>query len=151
MTITLCGLFRMASPGLAQNITATGNWFLTINAANLLSGAGSDLQAVYQSADNQVTIDVTKVSKDWSVTIQSVPSYWHADLSLYVRRRSDGSGPGLISGGLAWQQVTAISQTFFEGNKRRIGIEIQYSLRGVSIHVPPDTYSCSVVYTVVAY
>ena len=132
-----------------QDITITGSWSLVIDASDLQSGPGSDLEPQYASADDQIIVDIIHTNRRWSVTVHGVVNHWHNDLSVYLRRRSDGSGPGWISGGTCWQKVSLTPQYFFQGNKRRTDIDVQCGLDGVSIQVPPDTYSGSIIYTVV--
>ena len=135
----------------AQSISIIGSWNLSIDGSDLQAGAGSDLNPRYMSAEDQVVMDITNTNRYWTVTIQGVPFNWHSNLFLYVRRRSNGRGPGWIGGGTNWQQVSTTPQHFFQGRRRRVAIAIQYGLTGVSIQLPPDTYSGSIVYTVVEY
>lgn len=135
---------------LAISITVTGSWSLTIDETDLQAGAGSDLVAQYPSASNQVIVDITQTNRPWTVTIRGTVTNWHSDMRVWVRRTGDGNGHplGSIQGGTSWQQVTLTDQYFFEGTRRRINVPIQLGVNGVSLQIPPDTYSSTIIYTV---
>jgi hypothetical protein len=145
----LFGIIWMIPDGQAINVTVTGDWTLVIDENDLQDGPGSDLNPQYPSATDQISVDITQTGKNWTVYIQGSITNWYSGLSVYVRRTSDGSGNGWISGGTNWMQVTLGSQQFFQGNKRRLGIHVQCGLTGMSVQVPPDTYSGTITYTVV--
>lgn len=132
----------------AISITVTGDWPETIDSADLQAGAGSDLISTYESAADAVNIDISATVGDWGLDVKKIDTNWHSDLHLYVKRTSDGSGSGSISGGDAYQEVTDTDQGFFSGNDDRSSINVQLRLTGVSIQVPPDTYTTAVYYTV---
>lgn len=136
----------------AISITATGNWSETIDALDLQAGAGSDLISTYQSTSNAVSIDISGtagVDDNWRVDVKKVDSVWHNSFHLYVKRTSDGTGSGSISGGDTYQEVTDTDLSFFSGNGDRNNINVQLKLTGVSIQAPPDTYTTTIYYTVV--
>jgi len=134
----------------AQTISLTGDWALTIDAANLQSGPGSDLVSQYPSDVDQIQVRIADTNQGWIVSVRGQVYNWHSDMSVHVRRRSDGIGPGWISGGENWLQVTLTDQQFFQGWRRRRGINIQCGLTGVSVQIPPELYSGSIIYTVTA-
>ena len=134
----------------AADITVTGSWTETIDASDLQAGAGSDLIDTYESASDQVEIGITEAGgKNWRVDVRKSDANWHSNFQLSVRRTSSGTGPGTISGGTSYQEVTDTDQSFFNGKKNREGINVQLKLSGVSVQIPPDTYSTTVYYTVV--
>jgi len=132
----------------AISISAPGSWSQTIDASNLTGGAGSNLNNTYQSDPAAVSITITATSGNWGLTVKRIDSKWHNNLHLWVKRTSDGSGSGSISGGSSYQEVTDIDQAFFNGNGDRSDVNIQLQLTGVSIQVPSDTYTATVYYTV---
>jgi hypothetical protein len=132
----------------AISITATGNWSETIDASDLTAGAGSNLIDTCQSAADAVSIDIAATSGNWGLDVKKITSNWHNNLHLHIRRASDGTGSGTISGGDSYQEVTDIDQSFFSGNGDRSNVNIQLKLTGVSIQVPPDVYTATVYYTV---
>ena len=133
----------------AISITVTGSWTQTIDASDLQAGAGSDLIDTYESASDAVSIDISQTGGDWRVDVKKVDTNWHSNFQLSVRRTSSGTGSGTISGGTSYQEVTDTDQSFFNGTKSRDGINVQLKLSGVSVQIPPDTYSTTVYYTVV--
>jgi hypothetical protein len=134
----------------AVSISVTGSWFETIDETDLMGGAGSDLESTYESAADQVSIDLLGAgNKGWRVDIRKVDTDWHADLGLYARRTSDGSGPGQIAGGTSYQQITDTYQEFVRGDHNRRGVNVQLMLDGVSAGLPCGNYLTTVYYTVV--
>ena len=131
----------------AISITATGSWSETIDASDLTGGAGTDLNSTYQSAADAVKINISATA-NWRVDVKKINGNWHSSLLLSVKRSSDGTGAGSISGGTAYLEVTDIDQSFFSGNKSRNNVCVQFRLTGVSIQVPPGVYTATVYYTV---
>jgi hypothetical protein len=136
----------------AISITVTGDWAETIDENDLIGGAGSELVSDYESASDQVTITISGTidpSDAWRVDVRKININWDSNLHFYVRRTSDGTGPGGISGGTSYQEVTDAYLSFFSGSGDRSDIHIQLELSGVSVQIPPDNYSITVYYTVV--
>ena len=132
----------------AITITVTGNWAETIDASDLQAGAGSDLISTYESASNVGIVDISSTAGNWALVIKKTDTNWHGNFHLYVKRTSDGSGSGTISGGTAYQEITDLDQSFFSGSNDRSNINLQLKLEGVSIQVPPDVYTATIYYTV---
>jgi hypothetical protein len=130
----------------AISITATGSWPETIDASDL--AAGSDLISIYESASNALVIDISETAGNWAVDVKKLDTTWHNNLHLYIKRTSDGSGPGTISGGATYQELTDTDLGFFSGSNDRSNINIQLKLTGVTITVPPNVYNTMVYYTV---
>jgi len=136
----------------AIDISAAGGWNETIDATDLIAGAGSGLRSTYTSAENTTTLNITRArGKDyyWRVDIRRSDTNWPTGLTLYVRRKSDGTGYGSISGGTAYMPISTTDQTFFNASDNRSGIDCQYQLSGMSIDISPGTYSTTIVYTVI--
>lgn len=134
-------------PALAGDIYATGGWTRTIDASDLTAGAGSDLAASYESASDATDLE-TSVAGNYRVDVRRNVGSWDGALSLYVKRTSDGTGSGSVSGGTAYQEVTITSQEFFTGSLSRTDVHVQYQVDGLSIDVDPDTYATMVSYTI---
>jgi hypothetical protein len=135
----------------AIDIVVTGSWVLSIDASDLQAGAGSDLVDTYESAADAVSISIsgtTGASDNWRVDVKKVDTDWDSSFYLYVKRTSGGTG-GSVSGGTDYQEITDVDQSFFDGSDDVSGIGIQLKLSGVSVQIPPDTYSTTVYYTVV--
>ena len=134
----------------AISIGVSGSWFETIDENDLVGGPGSDLQSTYESAADQVSIDIEGAdSQSWRVDVRKIDTDWHGDLGLYVRRTSDGTGDGQITGGTSYEQVTDTYQELFSGDRDRSGINLQLMLDGVSAGLPCGNYLTTVYYTVV--
>jgi len=150
--ILILALITAGLPAAAISIDAAGGVSDTISAADLTAGAGSDLAPVYPSAGNAVVLGITEtagVGDSWRVDVKMTTGTWHGNLDLAVKRNSDGSGGGSVSGGATFLLLSAADQEFFSGAGDRSGIRIHLRLSGVSVQVPPDTYSATVTFTVV--
>lgn len=134
----------------ALDISATGGWNETVGPTDLISGAGSDLKSTYTSAEGATILNITRAwAWPWRVDVRRSDKNWPSGLTLYVRRRSDGSGHGSISGGTAYVSISTTDQTFFNGSGNRSGINCQYQLTGMSIDISPGTYSTTIIYTII--
>ena len=145
MLITICKKIQ------AIDIVVTGDWLLTVDASDLQAGAGSDLIDTYESIADAVSISISGTagaSDNWRVDVKKVDTDWYGSFYLYVKRTSGGTG-GSVSGGAAYQEITDADESFFDGSDDVSGIGIQLKLSGVSVQIPPDTYTTTVYYTVV--
>jgi hypothetical protein len=134
----------------AVSINVTGSWFETIDATDLVGGAGSELEATCESAADQVSVTIIGAgNKSWRVDVRKVDTDWHNDLGLYVRRTSDGSGSGRVIGGTSYQQLSDTYQEFFSGDHNRRNVSVQLMLDGISADLPCGDYLTTVYYTVV--
>ena len=133
----------------AEVITVTGSWSETIDASDLVAGAGSDLIGIYESNSDQIVLDIDVGRGNFRVDVSKINTNWHSDFQLYVRRTSDGTGDGEISGGTSYQEITDTYQSFFTFKKDRTGINLQLKLCGVSVQVAPDTYTTTAYCTIV--
>ena len=130
-------------------ITVTGSWSETINENDLQGGPGTDLVSTYESAADEIIIDIYDTGvPSWKVEVHKVDTNWHANFTLSVRRTSDGSGGGSINGGLTYSEITDTDSQFFTGQDDRSNVDCQLQLEGVSVQIPPDTYTTTVYYTV---
>jgi len=136
----------------AIDISAVGSWSDTIDASDLQAGAGSNLIDTYESVAGATVLTISNTTgntDNWRVDVRRTDTAWHSNLHLYVKRTSDGSGSGSISGGLSYIEITTIDSQFFLGAGDRSGINLKYKLTGMSVSVPPNAYSTTVTYTVV--
>ena len=133
----------------AQEITVTGSWSLTIGLGDMQGGAGSDFNPTYESAADQINIDIKgKKIADWRVYVSKGDITWDNRMLLYVRITDPGTGPGSLSGGSTYQQITDTDQEFFSGGKNRQNIEVQLQLDGMTVEIPQGIYTTTVYYTV---
>jgi len=133
------------------SIATSGSWSRTVDASDLVSGAGSDLASSYESSAGAITLTVsgtTGGTDAWRIDVKKVDVSWISALLVYFRRTDSGSG-GSVSGGTAYQQITDADLSFFSGAGDVSAIGLQAEVGGVSVAVPPATYSTTVYFTVV--
>jgi hypothetical protein len=150
--IVIVSLFTILCRVQAIDISASGGWTETIDEADLVSGAGSDLIDTYQSITNATTANISNCADDsdnWEIDVRRVDGTWDGDFTLYVKRTSDGEGSGSISGGISYIEITTTDTQFFTGAGNRNNVDLQYELTGMSISASPENYSTIVVFTVV--
>lgn len=134
----------------AADLAVSGSWSATVDASDLAFGAGSDLVPTHESLADTVDVEVLNTAgAAWRVDVRRSDTAWDPDVTVWVRRTSDGSGSGSIAGGSAWQQVSAMDATFFSGSGDRTAIGLQVRITGTSLSLPADLYATSLVYTVV--
>lgn len=144
---------------LAQTIQVTGsNWNPVISSASVTE-AGLDYtsDASVQSSSSQSTISLAPGGGflgyyfgAWRVDVRKVNTNWDNRLKIYARRTSNGSGFfGGIQNGTSYQEIQNVDQSFFDGSGYRNNITIQYSISGFSVLIPVDTYSTTVMYTLI--
>jgi len=145
--------FSSQSPLYAIDIYATGGWTdLVINSFHLRGGAGSVLADSFESNANATMISITGTSGAsdiWEVQIRKSASSWVSDATLSVERTGDGDGGGSISEGTSYIAVGESDVPFFRGSGDRTYVPVRYKISGLSIKVPPGTYSDLITFTVV--
>lgn len=144
----LLSLLSLLSFAYAIRIRVTGQWSEIIDVNDLAGPPGSDLVPYLESAPNQALVDITNTNRFWDVSVYRVDSLWPAAFRLYVRRTGNGTGPRGISGGLNYLEITDIEQIFFSGQRWRRSIPLQFRLEGLSVQIPPQVYSTTIIYTV---
>ena len=148
---TFLFLFTLYPSLFSQEITVTGEWSLAVDELDLTSGPGSDFGGTYESAANQLEIDIKgKKTTDWRVLVRKIDGNWYSGFILSVRITDTGSGPGSLIGGQTYQIITDSDQEFFRGGKNRNNIEAQLRVQGVTVSASPDVYTTTVYYTVEA-
>jgi hypothetical protein len=135
-------------------ITVSGSWTLSIGQSNLTGSAGSNLASAYESATNQLIMNISGLfysTTTWRVDVRRVDTNWNANFILSIKRTNSGtSGTGaLYSGGTTYAAVTTTAQTFWTGRGNRSGIYLQEKLEGVSCSIPAATYTTTLSFTVV--
>ena len=130
-----------------QSISVTGFWTLSIGLGDMQGGAGSDLNDTYTSAVDEVQIDVDggKQNKTWAVYIERSDSDWDSNFQLDAQAVHNK-----IIGG-SRQEITTTSTYFFESDNSKSvnNIDVQFWLTNVSLAIPADTYTTTVIYTFV--
>lgn len=147
-----CALLLVATGDFSEaelTINVTGNWSETIDASDLQAGAGSDLKSTYESAADAGLLTISDTAGGaWRVDVRRSDTTWHTNFTLSVKRTGDGTGGGSISSGAAYQAIGLSDAAFFSGAGDRSGIPLQFKLEGMSLQVPPATYSTTITYTV---
>jgi hypothetical protein len=136
----------------AMDISAVGSWSGTIDAAALQAGAGSNLTDTYESVAGATVLTIFNTasnSDNWRVDVRRTDAAWHSNFHLYVKRTSDGTGSGSISGGSSYLEIPTIDSQFFSGAGNRDGINLRYILTGMSVSASPNVYGSTVIFTVV--
>jgi len=153
IAVVVCGAIGLSHPAQAKDITVLGNWSLTIGPADLVGGAGTNLNSTYQSDPAQVYVTIsncTRTTEKWHVNVKRTDTVWDSQLQLWVQRTGSGVGSGwLWGGGATYQQVGLTDGYFFYGKGDLSSIPIQLELTGVSVSIAPGTYSTTVTYTLV--
>ncbi|MBI2569939.1 MAG: hypothetical protein HYV63_23285 [Candidatus Schekmanbacteria bacterium] len=136
----------------AISITADADWSPSVGAADLQAGPGSNLAALKLSPPGHVVIEITGTTGNfdfWQVDVHRVNFGWHPSLGIAVKRMGPGAGPGAVNGGLIPVDVTLTPTNFFSGRGDRVAIPIEVSINGISVAIPPATYTTRVVFTVI--
>jgi len=135
------------------NISLTGNWMKTISPSDI-SEAGNDYPNAYTSNTNQTLLTINP--KNWNKTIYVYVTKsdiaWNSNLILKVKRNGSGTNSnGSINGGLIYQTITN-EQTpvtpLFTCTGPFINIPFQYEITGISVVLPVQSYSTTIIYTV---
>ena len=133
----------------AADISLVGNWTEVIDSNDLTAGAGSDLSSPIESNTAQATIDITTTGgSGWTVKVSKSDINWPAGVSLAVKRSSDGTGAGTISGGTTYLTLTGTEQTLFTGSDDRSSIQLQLKTQSLSVNDAPDNYSATLSYRI---
>ncbi|WBV58990.1 hypothetical protein PFY12_07865 [Chryseobacterium camelliae] len=147
-----------------QTIAVNGtDWSPSISP---ITEAGSDYAGTYESATNQILINVTIPgllgllrSETVQVHYESLP-LWNNNLLLSVQRTNSGGGGGIcigcsLTGGTTYQTITTTTTNFFNANipiglgtKTFTDIPIQLKLSGVSVTIPSAAYNARIVFTI---
>lgn len=134
------------------NVNGSWNYYIASNLE-----AGSDFAGTYQSDEAQVYISTTtrkgKGNFNWSISVHKEDINWDPSLRISARRTGsgtssgNGNGGGLIQGGTDFQELTGGLRYFFSGKKGRLEMPIQYQIDNVSVLIPADNYSTTIIFT----
>jgi hypothetical protein len=142
----LPGLMSVA-PIIAADISSNGTWYEMISAADLVAGAGSNLRAPIDSAGGTTVLSVAAAGA-WQVKARCDSGAMPAGTTIWVRRVSNGTGSGTISGGEAFVQLSATDSDFFSGSDTRSSISIQFRITGLNCSAAPGSYSSPITFSV---
>lgn len=147
--LALAALLLFVETPQAADLLSSGNWTLTIGPGDLVAGAGSNLQSQFDSVSGVTTLTISNLSGPWQLKARRSDNTWNGAILLRVKRTSDGSGAGTISGGTSYAEITAVDTDFFSGSGDRSNVAVQFRLTGMSVQVSPNIYSTSIIFTLV--
>ena len=139
----------------AQSVTINSGttWSVpTLSAGTIITKGGKNYETTESSDVSHTLLKVTALVA-WTISVrQVVGANWDPALKVYVKRTGPGTGLAIVSGGTAFQEVTATAQPFFTGllslTGNRDNIPIQYQIQGLSVLLPAKTYSTTIQYTI---
>lgn len=141
----------------SQSIVVKGSWIWPpqINWISDLTEAGNDYIGTYESDLNETEISLDSGQgnrKRWLVVNihkEINPSDWHPNLELQLRRTSGGTNSNFnIYNGESFQTVTDNYSFFFNTYGDQDNVPIQYKINGISVLLPVQDYTATVVFTV---
>jgi len=128
-------------------IIVSGGWFRIVDHFDLKAGAGSDLIESYESPLDATVIDIIAHKKTpWAVYVKKINQ--EHNLSIYIRRTSNGTGEGKIEGGENFTLVEDSPKLLFRGKGEKRNITVQFKLSGISISIPPGLKGFRIYYEV---
>ena len=145
---------------IAQTLTVGpgSGWSVTIPASTITEAGLDYTQTTTTSVTNQSLMNVTGgILTNPKVYVQKTDVTWNSNLSLLLRRTGAGTGlvAVLIAGGTTFQQITNSPLYFFDlitvaplTVTSRTNIPIQYEIRGLSVLIPAQSYTTTILYTV---
>ena len=139
----------VAAPPLRLRLLNNSDWDLTFDVTNLTGGAGTDFPADIESPDGQQELWIQNSTGNWRIDVSRLDATWDAGIRIYVKRTSAGNA-GTVSGGTAYQEITAPYGEFFTGTGDPRYITLQFMTNGAFAGegVPSGSYSTTVTYTV---
>ena len=143
-------VLMLSAKAAAVDLTASGGVLRMVNASNLTAGAGSNLIATFTDVA-ATTLDIVNTGSPgkWRIDVRRSDTTWNNNLKLYVKRISDGSGNGTVTGGLSFVEITSSDSWFITGTGDRSGLSLSYVLTGISVSVAPNIYSTNVTFAAV--
>lgn len=138
-----------AAPAFCATITVTGSWVRTISAADLISGAGSNLTSSFESLSNAIMMDVTGTITGLTYRVYARRAAGlPAAVTVAVKRTSNGTGLSLISGGTSYITLGTTDTEIFNGLLDRSNVALQINATGFSVAIPPATYAGGVIFSI---
>jgi hypothetical protein len=145
--IFLCTVHVFSAPKIKIRAqTQGGRWTIDLDDTSLSGGAGTDFASPVESAADLVDVDVSNPQNAWRIDIRRTDSVWHANLRIYARRTTDGTGSGTVSGGTTYQEITTVDQPFITGTLGRSNMKVQLAV-DVEVSVGIDNFSTTIYYT----
>jgi len=133
----------------AADISESGGWSETINASDLIAGAGSDFHSPITSSAYQAALSISDTGgAAWTIGVRRTSSSLPTGVAVAVRRTTSGSGDGSVSGGESFLTVGGTEQILCSGTGDRSGIGLQLRLTGASVEHGSGSFSATLTYRV---
>jgi hypothetical protein len=126
-------------PAGAVSITVIGHWNPKIEVFPLSAGRSAGPKGDYKSAVNQVRLSISGSSGPWKVYVRREDTNWHGNFVLKLTKTSGKTRPTVVA--------QDMDTEFFSGDGDG-NFNVQIILEGVSLAVPPDSYTAKLIYTV---
>lgn len=148
-------LLSMSKLSFAQLPSVSGNWTSSIPASTITE-AGENYSSNWTSLANQTIISLAWLT-NYTVSVKKTDVSWNSNLSLWIHKTSETIGAlGNVSpaGNSSYIQLTSSNQTFFTASTGIVlsltaaTINVQYEIRGLSVTLPAQSYTTTVVYTI---
>lgn len=141
-------------------VTGTDPSTVTIGVGDLTGGAGSALVTAKENTAGDLVMSVwddddghNLGKSTWRVVVKrSVSANWPAALAVAVKRTGDGISIPTgheIEGGESYRTITGTDAEFFVSSFVRTGVPLRFRLAGISLAVPPDTYTATITFTMI--
>ncbi|GAB3519182.1 hypothetical protein [Emticicia fontis] len=139
----------------AQLPNVSGAWSSSIPASTITE-AGENYTSNWTSLTNQTIISLAWLTS-YTVYVKKTDVSWNSNLSLWIHKTGETIGAlGNVSpaGNSNYFQLTASNQLFFTASTGIVlslsaaTINVQYEIRGLSVLIPAQSYSTTVVYTI---
>lgn len=135
--------------------SVTGTWTSSVPASTITE-AGNNYSSNWTSLANQSIISLPAgiLGASYTVSVRKTDTNWNANLGLWIHKSADNLGLlGSVSpaGNTSYFQLSSSNQIFFTAS---LGIlspatfNVQYEIRGLSVTLPAQSYTTTVVYTI---
>lgn len=132
----------------SQNIDVSGRWNERIRASDITE-AGNDYVGTYESDPDETVITIEAKNKNKTITVlirkEDDPGDWHSNLDLQIRRTDNNNNS---NGGTSFQTITDFDSVFFYTKGKKNTVPIQYRIKGISVLLPVQDYTTTIIYTV---
>lgn len=132
-----------------------GSWTASVPASTITE-AGENYSGTWTSLTNQSIISLAWLT-NYTVSVKKTDTNWNSNLSLWIHKTGETIGAlGSVSpaGNSSYFQLTASNQLFFTATTGIVltltaaTVNVQYEIRGLSVTLPAQSYSTTVVYTI---
>jgi hypothetical protein len=148
-TITAISVLLAVFPAVsAQTITVTGGWHVSITAADLVGGGGSNLRDTHISDSASAWISIAGAEGAWHISLRKEAGAWPDQVRLWARRTSAGSfvEGSTINGPLTYIEMTEMDTMLCAGVSSGSGVAVEYRITGMSTHVPTGIHEATLSY-----